>query len=406
MRIVGLRVREVSIPRIYDTYEGNLQSDPSQADASRSRYQIIEVRTDDGHVGLGEVSDIAQRMRPPSPEELKGILAATILGAEVTSWRAICSNVSRTLPTNWHPELRGLTLFGIEISLLDLIGQKYNVPLFELLGGRYRECVHVCWVAYQRGDIPLDDELAAFEEEMRQKVAEGFRAFKIKVGGDHEKDLARIKLFRTVAGPGIHLRVDASGVWEEAEAIRKLADMAACGINACETPVTAVNRRIANNNPERINANADAAAKSLARVRAASPVEIIEHVGDLGDVFSAALVRHRAVDCVNVIPSQAGGVLRGKRLIHAAETAGIHCLLGSTVELGPGTAASIHLGVASKNVSVPSDLVSPGLLVDDVCKSPFRFDIGTLRPFEKPGLGVELDEAKMEKWAVQKDSLS
>jgi len=233
-----------------------------------------------------------------------------------------------------------------------------------------------------------------------------FSSIQDQSGRDHEKDLARIELFRTVAGPDIHLRVDASGVWEEAEAIRKLADMAACGINACETPVTAVNRQIANDNPERVNANADAAATSLARVRAASPVEIIEHVGDLGDVFSAALVRHRAVDCVNVIPSQAGGVLRGKRLIHAAETAGIHCLLGSTVELGPGTAASIHLGVASKNVSVPSDLVSPGLLVDDVCKSPFRFDIGTLRPFEKPGLGVELDEAKMEKWAVQKDSLS
>ena len=182
MRIVDLRVREVSIPRIYDTYEGNLRSNPYHADASRSRYQIIEVRTDDGHVGLGEVSDIAQRMRPPSPEKLKGILAATILGAEVTSWRAIYANVSRALPTNWHPELRRLTLFGIEISLLDLIGQKYNVPLFELLGGRYRECVDVCWVAYQRGDIPLDDELAAFEEEMRQKVADGFRAFKIKVG--------------------------------------------------------------------------------------------------------------------------------------------------------------------------------------------------------------------------------
>ena len=123
-------------------------------------------------------------------------------------------------------------------------------------------------------------------------------------------------------------------------------------------------------------------------------------MADLGDVFSAALVRHRSVDVVNVVVSQSGGVLRSQRLIHVAETAGIPALLGSTIELGPGTAAFVHLAVASKNVTVPSDLVSPELLADDVCAVPFRFEDGVLRPFETPGLGIELDEAKMAQWAA------
>ena len=75
-------------------------------------------------------------------------------------------------------------------------------------------------------------------------------------------------------------------------------------------------------------------------------------------------------------------------------------LLGSTVEMGPGTAAFVHLAVASRNVTVPSDLVGPGLLVDDICTTPFRYRNGALEPFEGPGLGVELDEEKMNQWAV------
>ena len=80
--------------------------------------------------------------------------------------------------------------------------------------------------------------------------------------------------------------------------------------------------------------------------------------------------------------------LRAQRLVHTAQTAGIPALLGSTIELGPGTVAFLHLAVASPTIEVSSDLVSPGLLVDDVCTQSFRFEQGTLRPGDTPGLGV------------------
>ena len=401
MKIVDLRVREVSIPRVYDTYAADPAQLQSDTDHSRSRYQIIELFADDGQVGLGEVSDIATRMQPLSAADLHDFLSEIVIGADLATWRSIYNRTHQALSTSIHPELRGLTLFGVEIALLDLIGKKYGAPLYELLGGRCREQVEVCWVAYLRGNIPLDDELAALGEEIQTKISEGLRAFKFKVGEDHGRDLARVNLFREIAGPEIYLRVDASGVWEEAEAVRKINELAAAGVNACETPVVAVNRAIANDDPDRINANADEAALSLARIRAHSPIDIIEHVADLGDRFSAALVRHRAVDVINVIPSQGGGLLRGQRLIQMAETARVPALLGSTVEMGPGTAAFVNLAVASPNLSVSSDLVSPGLLVDDICQQPFHFMDGRLQPFEKPGLGVELDEDKMAQWAVQ-----
>ncbi len=168
--------------------------------------------------------------------------------------------------------------------------------------------------------------------------------------------------------------------------------------DACETPIRALSRPMSRDDPARIEADADGIAAALARVRARSPMPIIEHVADLGDVFLAAVIRHQAVDIVNVVPCQAGGLGRAKRLIHAAETAGMPALLGSTVELGPGTAASVHLAVASASVCIPSDLVGPGLLQGDVCTTPFSLSGGELAPFEGPGLGIDLDEEKMERW--------
>ena len=400
LKIAEVRVREVSVPRTYDTYSADPRKLQSDDDHGRSRYQIIELFADDGSVGVGEVSDIYERMRPLSAADLRDLLQGELAGGDVARWPLLYQQVPSALPEAYHPELRGLTLFGVEIALLDLVGKRYDAPLYELLGGRCRDRVEVCWVGFLRGEIPIAEELAAFEAEIAEKMAQGMRAFKLKVGEDHPRDLARVELFRQIAGPDLYLRVDASGAWEEEEAIGKIGELARAGVNACETPVGAVSRQVANDHPEQINARADEASLSLARVRAAVPIDIIEHVADLGDVFSAALVRHRAVDVVNVIPSQGGGLLRGLRLIHTAQTAGMAALLGSTVEMGPGTAAFVHLAVAAENITVSSDLVGPGLLVDDVCERAFEYEGGALRPFAGPGLGVALDEDKMEKWAL------
>ena len=400
MKIRAIRVREVSVPRIYDTYA----ADPGQLQAGdehgRSRYQIIELHTDDGLTGLGEISDIYDRMAPTTAGETAQRLAQVLVGGEMARWRPLLAEVAQSLPRHIHPELRGLTLFGVEIAMLDLVGKRYSAPLYEILGGRVRDRVPVSWVAYLRGHVPLAEELEALSAEVEAKVREGLRAFKLKVGEDPERDAARVRRVRQLAGPQAHIKVDASGAWSHRQAVDQLRQLAAAGANSCETPVEAVSRAVANDDPERINSRADEAAASLARVRAASPIPLIEHVADLGDVFCAALVRHRAVDAVNVIPSQGGGLLRGLQLIHTAQTGGIPALLGSTIELGPGTAAFAHLGVAAANVSWPSDLVSPGLLVDDVIDRPFQFAAGGLAPPDGPGLGVVLDEERMARWEV------
>ncbi len=401
MRICDVRVRQVAVPRIYDTYCADPKQLKATIDHGRSTYQIIELETPDGLTGVGEVSDIAPRMDAPSPSTLRDLLSGVLDGGDTGAWRSLYDQACEALPGDWYPELRQLILFGVECALLDLIGNAHRLPLYELLGGRCRRAASVSWVAYLRGDAMLEEELLALEREVADQVGSGMKAFKLKVGEDHERDLERVRLARGIAGSSAYIKVDASGNWEEDEALSRLRDMAEAGADACETPIRALSRPMSREDPVRIEAEADGIAEALAKVRGRSPIPIIEHVADLGDVFLTALIRHRAVDIVNVVPCQAGGLRRAGRLLHAAETAGMPALLGSTIELGPGTAASVHLAVSSSNVDVPSDLVGPGLLQDDVCANPFSLEGGELAPFEGPGLGMGLDEEKMERWSGQ-----
>ena len=397
MRIAEVRVRQVAVPRIYDTYCADPKNLKNTIDHGRSTYQIIELITR-GPAGVGEVSDIAPRMNAPSARALQTMLSGVLLDGDVREWRSLCGRVDEALPRDWYPELRQLIRFGVEIAFLDLIGRIHGLPVHELLGGRCRRAAPVSWVAFLRGGATLTDELQALEREVTDQTAAGMKAFKLKVGEDHERDLERVRLTRGIAGPAAYIKVDASGFWEEEEAPSRLEEMAEAGADACETPIRALSRPMSRDDPARIEADADGIAAALARVRSSSPLPIIEHVADLGDVFLAAVIRHQAVDIVNVVPCQAGGLRRAQRLIHAAETAGIPALLGSTVELGPGTAGSVQLAVASASVRIPSDLVGPGLLQGDVCTTPFALSGGELAPFEGPGLGIDLDEEKMERW--------
>ena len=372
MRIAEVRVRQVAVPRIYDTYCADPKNLKNTIDHGRSTYQIIELKTRGGPSGTGEVSDIAPRMDAPSAEALQTLLSGALLDGDVRAWRTLCNRADEALPGDWYPEFRQLIRFGVETALLDLVGRIHGLPVHELLGGRCRRAASVSWVAFLRGDASLTEELQALEREVTDQAAAGMKAFKLKV--------------------------DASGFWEEEEAPSRLKEMAEAGADACETPIRALSRPMSRDDPARIEADADGIAAALAKVRARSPMPIIEHVADLGDVFLAAVIRHQAVDIVNVVPCQAGGLRRAQRLIHAAETAGMPALLGSTVELGPGTAASVHLAVASASVRIPSDLVGPGLLQGDVCTTPFSLSGGELAPFEGPGLGIDLDGEKMERW--------
>lgn len=388
MQVSDIHIHPVSVPRVYNT---RVAAGGPRGGKDYSHYYLLEFETATGLRGLGEISDIEESWAVPAPELLRQTLLAPLAGADVRQRLPTWERVDEVLPTNYHPEFRNLVSSAVDTALLDLAGKYYSAPAHALLGGQYRDQLAISWVAYIRSA----EELA---EEIQEKVDAGFTAFKLKVGADFELDCERIRVFRRIAGPDAYLKADASGAWSEEEAIDRIRELSALGVDAVETPLQQISRAIAKDHPEEINSDPDAAAAALARVRDAVPADIIEHVADFDDTFALALLRHKAVDVFNIVPVQAGSLHRAQRLIQIAEAGGIPVLLGSTVELGIGTAAALHLGIASKGVTVSSDLVGPGLLADDVTAPRLAYQNGHLRAPRGIGLGVDLVPALVEKY--------
>jgi muconate cycloisomerase len=162
--------------------------------------------------------------------------------------------------------------------------------------------------------------------------------------------------------------------------------------------LSAISRSLAKDQPQVIDEDPESAARSLAALRSQISVPIIEHVGDFDDAFTLALLANKAVDAINVIPAQAGGLRRAMRLLQLAQAAGMPALLGSTVELGIGTAAALHVAAAATAVTWASDLVGPGLLTADVVEPAIRYESGGLALPPGAGLGVCLSASAMERW--------
>ena len=388
MEIQDIKFHRVTVPRIYNTKVAPMGG--HEGGKSGSEFLLLEVMAGSGAVGLGEISDIESDWGTIDWNDLQGRLTNILIGNDLADRASLVQAVVEDVPSESHRELRAAIRSAVEAALLDVTARAVGVPVYEMLGGLKRSALPVSWVAFIGNEDGIDQEI-------QEKVDAGFYAFKLKVGADHASDLERITTTRRIAGPEAHLRVDASGEWDVDEAIEKLREMHGLGVNAVETPIKAVARSVAKNAPEQVNENAEDIAAELASVRSAVPVRVIEHISDFNDGFALALARHQSVDVFNVMPGQAGGVFRAQRLIHIAESSGIDVLLGSTVELSPGTAIALHLGLASEGVTEASDLVGPGLLVDDVCVEPLSYKDGMLAARPVAGLGVDLSETKLER---------
>ena len=77
-------------------------------------------------------------------------------------------------------------------------------------------------------------------------------------------DIERVRLCRRLAGPSAYIKVDASGQWQEDEAVECIQALAAVGADAVETPLRAAARAIAKDCPEQVNERADEVAGAVA----------------------------------------------------------------------------------------------------------------------------------------------
>ncbi len=359
--IAAVEVIAIRAPRKEAVRSGLNQNDP----VSASEFGIIRILTESKLEGLGEISITFPRIGHSLCHAASQLIAPALIGLDALARPQVLEKIDRLLAGELSaPYLRA----AFEMALLDLAGKHHGVPVYELLGGRMRDRIPLAWGIYQKSP----DEMAA---DAVSGVQAGFQAIKLKVGRSLEQDVAAVRAVAAAVGHNIPLRLDANGAWlsvaEAARAIEALADVAR--VAWIEQPLP----------------RHDLDGLRLLRQRTAVPIMADESCQSLRDAYD--LARAQAADVFNVYVVEAGGLQAAAAIFAFGDAVGIPCILGSQAEMGIGTAACAHLGVAVRNLPYACETFGPLRYRSDCISHPIPISGGFLTPPEGPGLGVSLD---------------
>ena len=333
---------------------------------------LVRVETDEGIVGIGEgcgdrsaeavaamVNEMARAIEGRSPFEIEPFLHRVYRIGKWDDMRRFANQA----------------LAGLEMALWDIIGKACGQPVHRLMGGKLVE--RSSCFAFLQGNTP-----GKLADEALRWLGQGFEVFYVKVGLGRDRDLACVKAVREAVGDGSKLRVDANQAWQVGEGIRMLNDLAQFDIDFAEQPVHWTDL------------------DGMERIRAAVPMPIAIDQGCFTDYEAHRAIEKGAADVITVGPHEAGGLSGLRKVAAVAAAAGLPiCRHGVMGETGVTTLACLQALAAIPNQTaghqvmhqlLENDIVKPGLL---------SFENGYLAVPDRPGLGIELDEGMVARYA-------
>ena len=318
---------------------------------------IVRVDSDDGLTGWGEGT---ARLEPAAVSSLSGRRADDVEGALA----ALGASGVGPGPAS-----------GVEMALWDLLGRRAGLPLCSLLGGRLREEAE--FTACMGLKEPSESAATAREYVDRW----GFTSLKTKAGDDPDLDLRIAEAVVKEIDGEAELRPDANSGYGPERAFELMQKMKSVGVNRFEDPCAGEHAEV------------------LVRCRREAGMEILVNQGVTGPESAVPLLTSGAGDYLMPDTPAAGGVLPVQKVARVAEGFGVPCLMHCSHDLGLKTVAITHLAASTPNFSGPSDTCYHGL-VDDVLAEPLVFRGGRIAVPDRPGLGVEVDEDKLERYSI------
>ncbi len=359
---------------------------------------IVLVDTDGGFTGMGECAAYGGSLESMEAVVL-GDLRPSLIGEDPFRIERLWSRMA------WRSHQRGqrgmlpMAISGVDTALWDIVGQATKTPLWRLLGG-YRDTL----TAYASAGFYAGAKgVSEVAEEFGDYAERGFRHGKMKVGrnpdvmlnplhdmwaSDYalatlENDVERVRAVRKAVGPGFSLAIDANNAWTPAITLEFLRRTADCNIAWMEEPVPT----------DDVAGSAEIAAATLI------PVAGYESETGLGGFRD--LIERRAVDIVQPDVIWTGGITECRRVAALA--------LAHRLPVIPHVFSSALATIA--NMHFIASIPNGGLLEFDQNPNPLRSALftepvevapnGTVRLPERPGLGVTLDRATVDRYRVE-----
>lgn len=375
---------------------GQDYSSPRQsAEAHGVRFlSLLRIRTDEGITGWSDVETQPHVGRAvveaPSGGQIGfESLRAALIGEDPLERERLWQKMYRYLGYYGRQGVGMQMISGADIALWDIAGKALGQPVWALLGAKYRDRV-AAYASTLFRPTPSDMKGAVAEY-----LAQGFRAIKFGwgvFGHDLELDQALVKAARQEAGPGITLMVD--GGWYDPDYARiykrrPVKDWIRLVRMLEELDVFWLEDFL---HPENMAGYAAvAAATRTLRIAAGEQASGIYE-------FERLAVEGR-VDVLQPDLSRCGGITVGRQIADLAQRRQIDCVPHAWLT-DLLKAASLHLNAYLMNSLYLEYNVSSASLLNQLCCEPIRMIDGTIPVPDGPGLGVEVDEALVEKYRV------
>jgi galactonate dehydratase len=346
------------------------------ANAGLRNYLFVRLTTDTGLTGIGEASlEWQERAVQVLVEEW---VAARLIGRDPFDIEDIIGGMVRDQYQGGATVMTAIS--GVELALWDLIGKACGEPVYRLIGGRARPTVE----AYANGWYGGCRTPADFAARAATVAARGYRALKFDPfttawktlsREEEEAALAIVDAVAKAVGPAVGLMVEIHGRLGVGDAIRFIKRLSPYNIVWCEEPVA----------PEALDL--------LKEVKTASalPISAGERLYTLADF--ARLTALRACDVVQMDIAHCGGLTAAKKVAAFAGAADIgvspHCSIGPVA-----FAAAIHFAWSTPNMRLLESFAEFDVDWRNQLVGGWNpLDCGVLALPERPGLGLDIDEA-------------
>jgi L-alanine-DL-glutamate epimerase-like enolase superfamily enzyme len=205
MKITRIFAHRVELPLHETTYKWSGGKSVTVFDST-----IVGVETDSGVIGYGEVCPLGPFYLPAYAEGVRaGLreLGPHLIGEDPRELAKLNHRMDAGL--KGHPYVKS----GVDIACWDILGKSTDLPVCVLMGGRYGESVRLYRAISQEDPETMAGKVAGYR-------AEGYTRFQLKVGGDPDVDIARIRAVRAILNPDDRLVADANTGWTQHEAMR------------------------------------------------------------------------------------------------------------------------------------------------------------------------------------------
>ena len=339
---------------------------------------IVEVETDEGITGLGEMGGGGE-----SAEAVFRAMKSYLVGhdpARLEEMRFLIANPTASLYNN-----RTQVLAALEFACLDILGQKWGVPVCDILGGRLNDRVPFASYLFFRYPNPKDgsgesrtaEQLVALAKDLQARY--GFTSHKLK-GGVFAPEY-ELECYRAVAEElnGDRFRFDPNGAFSTETAIWFGQQIEDIRNDYLEDPVFGLH--------------------GMRRVREKVRMPLATNTVVVNFEQLAANILNTAVDVILLDTTFWGGIRPCVKAAGICETFQIGVAVHSSGELGIQLATMLHLGAVIPNLSFAADAHYHHVTDDIIVGGKLKYENGSIAVPTGPGLGVKLDRDKLGQYA-------